>query len=98
MRRNRIALLCRPTRVIHVIAVLTARGKNMIAANTEQTENIQTVAEQAKGSKKAGVSARGGDSAPAKGKPGKKAPPAKKAPKGKKKPEKLGARQGSKTA
>jgi hypothetical protein len=94
--------------VIHVIAVTTAKGKNMITANAEQTQTTEAAAgEQPKATKKTRVGAQRAHVPPAKAKSSKKAVPAKKAPKSAKKAEKPvkaaevekpAARQGSKTA
>jgi hypothetical protein len=90
-----------------VIAVTTAKGKSMITANAEVTQDSQAADEQPKATKKARVGAQSAHVAPAKKKAGKKTAPAKKAPKSAKKAEKPGkaaeaekpaARQGSKTA
>src|SRR5258705_12940068 len=92
---RRIALLCAPTRVIHVVtAVITAKGEYMIV-NTEQTETAPASAAETK-PKTARVAKRGAPVAPKKGKTRKKASPAKKAPKGAKKAEP--ARDGSKAS
>jgi hypothetical protein len=74
--------------VIHVIAVITAQGENMIST-TEQTET----APETKAAKKATGGARRASVAPAKGKVGKKAAQPKKAPKS----ARNDAREGSKT-
>jgi hypothetical protein len=96
-----------PTGVIHVIAVLTARGKDVITANAEVTQDSQATGEQPKATKKSRAGAQSAHVAPIKKQAGKKAAPAKKAPKSAKKAEKPGkaaeaekpaARQGSKTA
>ena len=73
---SRIDLHLRPTRAIHVIAVITAEGDHMITA-TEETDT----SEKPKATKKARVGAQGAHVAPKKGKVAKKASPAKKAPK-----------------
>jgi hypothetical protein len=74
-------LTVRGTRAIHVIAVTTAKGKDMITANAEVTQDSQATAEQPKATKKARVGAQSAHVAPAKKKAVKKAAPAKKAPK-----------------
>jgi len=86
--------------VIHVIAVSTAIGGNVITANAEQTQTIETAAsDQPKAKKKARVGAQSAHVAPTKAKSGKKATPAKKAPKAPKGEKKGGAaRDGSKAA
>jgi hypothetical protein len=80
--------------VIHVIAVITAQGENMIAESTETATGTEKP--EPKSSKKANVGARRAPVAAKKTKAGKKATPAKKAPKGEKKGG--SARDGSKTA
>jgi Protein of unknown function (DUF3489) len=85
--------------VIHVIAVKTAKGQNMITANAEQTQTTAVAAsDQPKATKKARGGARRAHVAPGKGKSGRRATPPKKAPKSAKKAEKPAARKGSKTA
>jgi hypothetical protein len=77
------------TRAIHVIAVITAQGENMIST-TEQTET----ATETKATKKAARGARRANVSPAKGKAGKKASPKKKALRS----ARNDAREGTKTA
>jgi Protein of unknown function (DUF3489) len=90
----RIALLWPPSRVIHVIAVITAQGENMKSI-TEQAETAApVVTTETKATKKATPGARRANVAPAKGKSGKKATPKKKAPRS----AQNEAREGSKTA
>src|SRR5207249_2683491 len=74
------------------------KGRNMITANAEATENSQGTAEKPKATKKARAGARRANVAPVKSKSGKKAIPAKGAIKSAKKSEKPAARKGSKTA
>jgi hypothetical protein len=90
--------------VIHVIAVITAKGEpnmNGIPEETTRTGQIAP-AEEPKAAKKPRSAAHRPHVAPTKAKSGKKASPAKKANKGRKlakSPKKAtGARQGSKTA
>jgi len=85
---SRIDLHLRPTRAIHVIAVITAKGDHMNTA-IEETGTP----EKPKATKKARVGAQGAHVAPNKGKAAKKASPAKKAPKAAKE---KGTRDGSK--
>src|SRR3989442_25918 len=92
------------TRVIHVIAVITAKGKhnmNGIPAETANTE-AAAPAQQPKPAKKPRAAAQKAHVAPSKARSGKKASPAKRATKGARSaqsPKKAtGARQGSKTA
>jgi hypothetical protein len=93
------------TRVIHGIAVITAKGEhnmNGIPAETANTEAAAT-AEQPKPAKKPRAAAQKAHVAPSKARSGKKASPPKKATKGAKsaqspKKKATGARQGSKTA
>jgi hypothetical protein len=95
-----IALLCAPTRAIHVTtAVITTKGENMIAV-AEQTETAPaSVAAEPKATKTARAAKRGANVAPKKAKSGKKATPAKKAPKARRGEKKSSsARDGSKAA
>jgi hypothetical protein len=91
-------LLYLVTRVIHVIAVITATRRIQMTSTAEQTGTVQTAtaAAQPKPTKKARVGARRAHVAPKKGKSGKKASPAKKAPKSAKKAG--AARDGGKAA
>jgi hypothetical protein len=92
------------TRVIHVIAVLTAQGERSMNGIPEETANTQAraPAEAPTPAKKPRVAAHRAHVAPSKAKSGKKASPPKKATKGAKSAKSLkkaaGARQGSKTA
>ena len=73
---NRISTLhFEPTGVIHVIAVLTARGKDMITANAEVTQDSQATGEQPKAPKKARAGAESAHIAPTKKKSGRKGHP-----------------------
>jgi hypothetical protein len=101
---TRISLQSGRTRVIHVIAVITAKGErtmNGIPAETANTE-AGAPAAQPKPAKKPRSAAQKAHVAPSKARSGKQASPAKKATKGAKSaksPKKAnGARQGSKTA
>jgi hypothetical protein len=80
---RRIALLCEPTRAIHVTtAVITAKGEHMIA---EQIETAPaSTATEPKATKTARVGKKRANVAPKKGKSGNKATSAKKAPKARK--------------
>jgi hypothetical protein len=90
--------------VIHVIAVITAKGEcNMHGIPAETASSEQTTpAEEPKVAKKPRPAAHRAHVAPSKAKSGKKASPAKKDAKGRKSarsPKKAtGSRQGSKTA
>jgi hypothetical protein len=90
----RIALLSPPSRVIHVIAVITAKGENM-KSTIEQTETAPAAAtNETKATKKAAAGARRANVAPTKAKLGKKATPKKKVPRS----ARNDVREGSKTA
>jgi hypothetical protein len=97
-----ISLQFRPTRVIHVIAVITAKGERTMNGIPAETANTQAAApaEQPKLPKKPPVAAQKANVAPSKARLGNKATPAKKATKGAKsaKRKATGAHQGSKTA
>jgi hypothetical protein len=99
-----ISLQFSRTRVIHGIAVITAKGEhNMNGIPAETASSEQTApAEEPKPAKKPRAAAHRAHVAPSKAKSGNKASPAKKATKGAKSaksPKKAtGARQGSKTA
>jgi hypothetical protein len=80
--------------VIHVIAVITAKGENTMTSTTET--GTAPAAEAPKATKKARGGARRANVAPKKPKAGKKAGPKKKAPKGSKKAD--AAREGSKAS
>jgi hypothetical protein len=81
---------------IHVIAVTTAKEKNMTSITEETGAQAPAgMSETPKATKKARVAAQAAHVAKKKGKAGKKATAAKKAPKGAKKAEP--AREGSKT-
>jgi hypothetical protein len=90
--------------VIHVIAVITAKGERSMNGIPEETANTQASAptEEVTAAKKPRVAAHRAHVAPPKAKSGKQASPPKKATKGAKSaksPKKAtGARQGSKTA
>jgi hypothetical protein len=92
------------TRVIHGIAVITAKGERTMNGIPAETANTQAAAtaEQPTPAKKPHVAAHRAHVAPSKARSGNKATPAKKANKGAtsaKSPKKAtGARQGSKTA
>ena len=92
----RIHLLCGRTRVIHVIAVITAKGRNMNTSIAEETgaSQAQATDQKPKATKKARVAPQGAHVAKKKGKPAKKASPEKKAAKAKKTAK---VREGSKT-
>jgi len=100
-----ISLQFRRTRVIHVIAVITAKGKRNMNGIPAETPNNEagTLAEQPKPAKKPRAAAHRAHVAPSKARSGKQASRAKKATKGAKsakspKKKATGARQGSKTA
>jgi uncharacterized membrane protein len=101
-------LLSRRTGVIHVNAVITAKGENMNTSIAEETGSAPALAtgEKPKATKKARVAPQGAHVAKKKAKSAKKATPAKKAPKTAAKPKSArpekaakekGAREGSKT-
>jgi hypothetical protein len=100
-----ISLQFRSTRVIYVIAALTAKGERTMNGIPAETANTQAVApaEQPRLPQKPWVAAHKANAAPSKARSGNKATPAKKSTKGAKKaksPKKkaTGAHPGSKTA
>jgi hypothetical protein len=102
---TRISLQSGRTRVIHVIAVITAKGERTMNGIPVETANTEAgaPAEQPKPAKKPRSAAQKAHVAPSKARSGKEASPAKKATKGAKsaqspKKKANGARQGSKTA
>ena len=94
---RRIALQSAPTRVIHVVTVITAKGEITMTELTVEAAAPQAPAssEQPKAAKKARVAPKGAHVAKKAAKSPKKASPAKKAPKSAKKAKT--ALEGSKT-